>query len=125
MDIQHKILVVEDEPMDRLAIVKMMEKKFLSEHISNAENGKVALEFVKKNNLDAIFTDIRMPEMDGIEFIKEVRKFNTDVTIVVISAFESRLFNMNLNEYNIKTWILKPITMRCSGFITLDIIWKK
>lgn len=111
MDIQHKILVVEDEPMDRLAIVKMMEKKFLSEHISNAENGKVALEFVKKNNLDAIFTDIRMPEMDGIEFIKEVRKFNTDVTIVVISAFESRLFNMNLNEYNIKTWILKPITM--------------
>lgn len=111
MDIQHKILIIEDEPMDRFAIVKMTEKKFISENIYQAENGRLGLETVKKIEPDIILTDIRMPEMDGVEMIREIRKFNKEVIIIVISAFESRLFNMNYKEYDIKTWILKPITM--------------
>ncbi len=79
-----KILVVDDEPNTRSSL-----KRFLN--LSNydimvAANGIEALQLYADNTFDLVITDILMPEMDGLEFIQELRQHYNDVKILVMSG---------------------------------------
>jgi NADH:ubiquinone oxidoreductase subunit E len=82
------ILVVDDEAI----ILKSCEKILSSEGftVDTATSAKNALSLLERNFYDLIITDIRMPEMDGIEFMKEVRKKNPDINIIVITGYPSQ-----------------------------------
>jgi len=78
------ILLVDDIEINRLIAKKILEK--MSLNVSIAVNGKDAVELIKTNTYNAILMDIRMPVMDGLTAAKEIRKFNTNVPIIALSA---------------------------------------
>ena len=92
---QFNLLIVEDEDGVRETLVSIVEiffKKeypFLKLNVSAAGDGLEALEIVTKEHQDIILSDIVMPNMDGLEFIKNVRMFNKGVPILVLSALSS------------------------------------
>ncbi len=91
------VLVVDDHPLNRDALKTILEKHGLSADL--AENGFQALTAVKSNQYDLIFMDIQMPQMDGYETSRNIRrhgdiKANTPIIAVTANAF--------LSDYDIK-----------------------
>lgn len=72
-----KILVVEDNPVNRVIVSKLIER--LGHKSSLAVDGASALRIAKENHFDAILMDVYMPDMDGFEVVKELRNFEQDV----------------------------------------------
>jgi len=86
-----KILVVDDEAGIRDVIKFELE---LNEAIVyEAENGKVAFEFIKVNPIDFVISDIRMPVCDGHELLKLIKKFNPNVPMLIFVTGYSDLSN--------------------------------
>jgi YesN/AraC family two-component response regulator len=54
--------------------------------IKEASSGDEAINIIKKEEVDIVFMDLKMPNMDGIDTIKNIRKFNKEIPIIVISA---------------------------------------
>jgi len=80
-----KVMVVDDEADFRQLLVFWLQSKGYS--VINATDGSSAINMVKEENPDIIFMDLRMPVMNGIEAIKNIREFNKDVPIIIISAY--------------------------------------
>ena len=78
------ILLVEDSPEVSLSVHEILASAGHS--VEDAGNGKQALERMKTGKFDAIVSDIWMPEMDGIAFLKEIRRAGNKVPVVVISG---------------------------------------
>jgi len=99
------ILLVEDNELNQLLAVKVF-KKF-DKTIDIADNGKIAIEKIEKNNYDIILMDIQMPEMDGIELTKYIRaNFGTKskTPIIALTAHatvieEKRCLANGMNDY--------------------------
>ena len=85
MDKDIKVLVVDDEADFRQLTTVWLESKGYS--VISAANGKSAVQLVKEKKPSIIFMDLRMPVMDGSETIKEIRRFNKNVPIIIISAY--------------------------------------
>lgn len=81
------VLVVDDEEIIRELVKENIEHIDHSLSVETAEDGKKALELTKSNKYDLIFTDIRMPNMTGIELIKELDKSDAPPPVVIISGF--------------------------------------
>lgn len=79
------ILIVDDEKHIRL----LYEEEFKDEgyNVLTASNGREALEVFQEQPVDLVLLDIKMPEMDGSAFLREVRQFNTSVPIIISTAY--------------------------------------
>ena len=82
------ILIVDDEDQARANLKAFIEPRYECD-ISEANDGKSAIEQVQKEKPDIILLDIRMPGMSGIDAINEIKKINPDSRIIVISAWKS------------------------------------
>lgn len=80
------ILIVEDEEMVRENLSELLSEK--NYRVIQAVNGKEALEILNKVTVDLIITDLRMPIMDGMAFIREVKKNDNtkSIPVIVLSA---------------------------------------
>ena len=79
MESNKKILVVDDEPLMRDFLVETLQrKKYLVEAVGN---GSQAIEKVKAEYYDLVLTDMRMPEVTGMEVLKETKKVGLNVNI--------------------------------------------
>ncbi len=103
------ILYVEDEESVRIQTSKMLSIFF--KNIILAINGKNALEILKKEKIDIIFTDINMPKMDGLSMIKSIRKTNSLISIVIFSAYDNTDYLLKTIEYGVDGYILKPFKL--------------
>lgn len=79
------ILIAEDEDLNWMFIKEMLRKT--GAEIIRAKNGIEALELARSREPDAILMDIKMPEMNGIEATRKIRKFNPEVPIISQTAF--------------------------------------
>ncbi len=104
-----RLLVVEDEEMIRN---KIMYNTNWKEHgfieVLQASNGKEALEIVRKNNIDIVVTDIQMPEMNGIELIREIKSLNRGIKCIIITAYAEFEYAKESVKLNVNDYILKP-----------------
>ncbi|MCM8792538.1 MAG: response regulator [Candidatus Omnitrophica bacterium] len=82
---QIKVLIVDDEVDFRQLLRFWLESKGYL--VITASNGQESLEKIKKENPDIVFMDLRMPVMDGCEAIKQIRQFNSDIPIIVITTY--------------------------------------
>ena len=103
-----KILLVDDDTVNRIAITTMIDWKSLGFEISaTAENGKKALELFEKDNFELIITDMKMPIMNGIELIKEIRKIDESICIVALSSYNDFELVREAFKSNVEDYILK------------------
>ena len=106
----YKVLFVDDDNITRCVCsnMKSWEKfGFMVEY--EAENGIKALEILKANKVDVVFTDIRMPEMDGIALLKEIRRQKIDVFVVLVSLYKEFEYAREGLKYGAVDYIMKPI----------------
>lgn len=109
------VQIVDDEPIIRMGIEKMLNWNALGFEITcMAPNGKQALEQLEVEQIDVIITDIEMPIMNGLDFIKEVRnsEANTGMRnreVVVLTAYEDFEYARTAIKYGIAEYVLKPV----------------
>ncbi|PKB15734.1 sigma-54 dependent transcriptional regulator [Flavobacterium sp. 5] len=103
-----KILIIEDEEAIRRVLVRILAEENESYEVDAAEDGVIGLEKIKENDYDLILCDIKMPRMDGVELLEAVKKFDTEVPIVMISGhgdMETAINTMRLGAFD---YISKP-----------------
>lgn len=107
-----KIMIVEDEAPIRRSIEQFVEDAH-SECVvvATAFNGKAALEKMKHVKPDLIITDIRMPGMDGLTFIEQVRRAHPDIHIAVISGYQEFEYARKALQEGVEDYLLKPIDL--------------
>ena len=102
-----KILVVDDDQSIRDTLSNYLKRQEYDVH--SAENGVVALEIIKKINPDLIITDVRMPEMDGLELLGKVKEIDTHIQVIMISAFDDMQSTVKAMQTGAYDYIEKPL----------------
>lgn len=104
------LLIVEDEKMIRKGIATMAARSDIPiESIIECRNGVEALEILEKQKVDTIFTDIRMPKMDGIELVRKIKQLGYPADIVVISGYDDFNYAVEMLKQGVFDYILKPV----------------
>lgn len=104
------VLIVEDEKMIRQGIRTMVQRSGVPvEVIMECSNGEAALEIVREQKIDVMFTDIRMPKMDGIQLVKEIQKLDERPQIVAISGYDDFSYAVEMLRNGVREYILKPV----------------
>ncbi len=102
-----RILIVEDEDNTRQALAKLLAREgFVVDAVAN---GRDALNFLRQQPVNLIVTDLKMPQMDGITFLRELKKHFPKSNVIMITAYggvESYLEAMNLGAFE---YINKPV----------------
>lgn len=104
------ILYAEDEEGIRKNITKTL--RYYAKKVFEATNGKEALELYEENRPDIIISDIHMPIMDGIDFIKEIRKVDKTTPVVMITAHTDKKYLLEAVELHMEKYIVKPINTK-------------
>ena len=102
-----KILYVEDEDETRYELSKIIKRRVGKLFI--AKNGAEGIESFIENQPDIIITDLKMPNMDGLEMIKEIRKVESDTRVIIISALSDSETILNAIDIGIVKYIVKPV----------------
>lgn len=84
---EHKILIIDDEPTQVQALAGFLKKKGFE--IEKATAGLEGMKIVEKKNVDLIITDFKMPDIDGIEVLKQAKAINPEIDVIVMTAFGS------------------------------------
>lgn len=104
------LLVVEDEKMIRRGICTMAKRTGVEiEEIIECSNGLEALEVLKSRHVDMMFTDIRMPKMDGIQLVQEIQKLDDKPIVVAISGYDDFTYAVEMMRNGVKEYMLKPV----------------
>lgn len=103
-----KILIIEDEAAIRRVLVKILTEESNTYNVSEAEDGLVGLELIRKEDFDLILCDIKMPKMDGVEVLEIVKKIKPETPIIMISGhgdLDTAVNTMRLGAFD---YISKP-----------------
>ena len=101
-----KILVAEDNRINQIVTKKILEKKGVVCTI--AENGEEAVNLIKNNSYDLILMDLNMPLMNGFEATIEIRKFDTTIPIIALTAVEVEEVRNEIYTTGMDDIIVKP-----------------
>lgn len=97
---------------DDAAFMRMMIKDILTKNGYNvageAENGVKAVEKYKETNPDLVLMDITMPEMDGIQALREIKKVNSSAMVIMCSAMGQQAMVIESIQAGAKDFIVKP-----------------
>jgi c-di-GMP phosphodiesterase len=102
------ILYVEDEVEVAEIITDILSNIFKT--VITANNGKIGLKKLEQNdNIDIIITDVQMPIKNGLDMIHDIRKFDDDISILIISAHNNSDYFMDMIRYGIDGYLVKPL----------------
>ena len=103
------ILYAEDEK-DLREVTHQILKGFTKKQYV-AQNGQEGLELFKahENEIDLIITDVNMPVMNGLDMVKEIKKININIPIIVATAFSNKEYLLEAIDIGIDKYVLKPI----------------
>lgn len=103
-----RVLVVDDESLIREWLVMCLILAGISPNdIQEAKNGEEALRLLDIQNYDCIFTDITMPQLDGMELIKRIRMKDAEVKIFILTCHDDFSFARKAVKYNVSEYLLK------------------
>ncbi|NOW87158.1 two-component system response regulator YesN [Clostridium beijerinckii] len=105
-----KILIVDDEFIEREGIIFLIKKFSFDFDIKECSDGEEALEYLKKNSVDVLLTDVRMPFMDGIELSQNAKLIYPDLKIIIFSGFGEFEYAKRAISLGVYDYILKPIS---------------
>jgi class 3 adenylate cyclase len=104
-----KLLLVDDNKVNRLLLARALE--LAGHRVSSAENGRVALDMLRKDAFDLLLLDIEMPEMDGFQVLEQVRGDLAlrDVPVIVTSSLEGLDNVVRCIELGAEDYLTKPV----------------
>lgn len=103
---EKSILIVEDNRINQMVTKKILEKEGV--HCEIAENGAEAITMVRAGEFDLVLMDINMPIKNGIDASQEIRKFNTTLPIIALTAVEVDEIRYRIFECGMNDIIVKP-----------------
>ena len=109
-----KILVVDDEPLLREILVALIKEE--GGEAVEATDGDEALLYFKDQVFDAVVSDIRMPNMSGIELAAAIRKINPIFPVIFLITGEANLPKRSAEDLKVSAIVAKP----CDIFLLLD-----
>ena len=108
----YTVVVADDEDELREAVCTMTPWEAPGFHlVGNASNGLDALELVERLEPDLLLTDIRMPFISGLELARQVREIRPAMHIAFLSGYDDFEYAKQAIQYNIISYMLKPLTM--------------
>ena len=109
-DVALRILVVDDDRNSRESLGRALRRD--GYEILVAENGKVALEVAREHEVDLVLTDLKMPGLDGLDFLEGLRVVRPDVPAILISAYASVDTAVKAVRRGVSDVLEKPIRLR-------------
>ncbi len=106
---QYVILVVDDEESIRSLVAKLLSK--LGHSCVTAMDGVDALDRMKKNRIDGVITDIKMPNLDGVALTREILKRFPELPIMVMTAFDEEYSAGSAISAGAREFIKKPFSL--------------
>jgi len=112
------VMICDDSALMRNLVGRMVEKAEGLELVGKAMNGKFLLQKIPRLNPDVIILDLEMPEMNGIEFLKERKRLGIDIPVVILSSIAKRGAKITMEALSLgaSDFIMKP-----SGSVSEDI----
>ncbi|MBW2690126.1 MAG: response regulator [Deltaproteobacteria bacterium] len=104
-----RILVVDDEENTRIGLTKLLSQE--GYEVGSAANGNEALDYLGREKVSLVISDINMPEMNGLVFLRELSRKFPSTNVIMITAYggvESYLEAMNLGAYE---YLHKPVRL--------------
>ena len=106
----YRVIIVDDEPVIRRGLRETIEWDALGLEVAGeAADGAEALKLIRETRPEILITDIRMPEMDGIQLIREVRKLDPNVKITILSGYSDYDYLKAAIRLGVDNYLLKPI----------------
>jgi DNA-binding NtrC family response regulator len=102
-----RILVVDDEPSARSGLAKLLDQE--EYEVDTAADGLLALELVAERTPALILTDLKMPNMDGMELIARIREKNPEIPVIVATAFGDVSSAVQAMRAGAEDYLTKPI----------------
>ena len=105
----YNILVIDDEAAQRDVLTGYLKKKGYI--IFSASSGREGIEIAKSNSVDIILSDFKMPDLNGIEVLEQVKKINPEISFVIVTAYgtvENAVKAMRLGAFD---YISKPVDL--------------
>lgn len=107
-----RVLLAEDEKWVRIALRKVLEKVSLDVQLGfEATNGLEALDWLKSNEADLVITDIRMPVMDGLALLTEMRAGGMDTDVIIVSGHDDFAYAQQALRQGAADYLLKPVEL--------------
>ena len=103
-----KILIIEDEVAIRRVLLRILSEENSNYKVSETEDGVQGINLVENENFDLILCDIKMPKMDGIEVLAQIKKIKPEIPVVMISGhgdLDTAVHSMRLGAFD---YISKP-----------------
>lgn len=108
-----KVIIADDEKKVCQLIKKLVDWEKLGMSVEAvAHDGFAVLEAIKKINPDIVISDIRMPGCDGLEMIENARRFNPEISFIIISGYQQFEYAKRAIQYGVKDYLLKPISQK-------------
>jgi len=99
------ILVVDDETGVRESIRMILKPNY---DVYTAADGSEALQCIQKDKIDIVTLDLRMPGLSGIEVLREIKKINADIEVIVVSAYGTPQNHQEAVNHGADDFIIKP-----------------
>jgi signal transduction histidine kinase len=104
------ILIVDDDEESLVILQETLQ--YFTKEVQLATNGKDGFEKIKQRDFDIVITDICMPKMDGIELIKNIQELDSDISIIVSSAYSSDMNQITkIIDMGITKFVSKPVSL--------------
>lgn len=105
-----KILIVDDDP-DILIVIRRLLETDGHEGVM-AEDGMKALELIKLDSFDLVISDLRMPSMDGIALLREIRVLKPSLPVILVTAYASSETARESVKLGASAYIFKPFKVK-------------
>jgi two-component system, OmpR family, response regulator VanR len=101
------VLYVEDDDVARENGIEYLENYF--DHIHAASDAFEGLKLYREVHPEIIITDIQMPKLSGLEFVKQIRKENKETQIIIITAYSDTTYLLQAIELQLVKYLIKPV----------------
>ncbi len=102
-----KVLVADDHPVVREGLSTMLSRESDIEVVGEAQNGRIVIEKARELQPDIILMDLRMPEIDGIEAMRQIKKENPRIQFIILTTYDNDEYIFKGIEAGARAYLLK------------------
>jgi len=120
-----KVLIVDDEETLTWSMARSLSKDKDNYEVLIANNGSEALNFLEKHKIDLVISDIRMPDINGLDLLVKIKKEYPQTKVIIMTAYGSADVQKEANQRGSLYYVEKPFEISDLRKIIIDLIGKK